>query len=251
MQIKNITVSVVFYGNQTYLSYVGIVSDGPLVDVIIPMGSEATLFVNNNKYFVTMDIPSIIYYRNGDIEIIDKFAYDNVMLTILRIVNDNNMPIFEIDGIKIPLIKKNDILSHRIDTSILIRDRPPKQDVVRVFVDVSDQLLNGYPNIDTKITFIVRGIYPQKDKNEMSHVVQISLPLLMKYDTNNIYFNSDICGAIGYDMITGKFSTALSEKLKKYLADRFKSNYPDTLATIYIYLIAIDAKLNYRSIIYN
>jgi hypothetical protein len=252
MHIRNVTISIILYGQNISISFLAKVRRNSLVNVFYPIGKELKYVINGEKYLIYQPLSIIIYHSNHNIEIFEEKKFVDTLKHLLDKCNELQIKTYRDKGIKIESISQYPLINNDPRVTTLENNKVPKQSKIRVLIDITDQVADTNPSADINIVFYTKGKYTTNYGNKPTpfYIDSISAQMQFNYDGKfvNVY-NSDI-GYFKYNTKTGRIIHILSDKLKQILYYSFKQNYSD-VEKIEIYILAIEINVNYRSIIFN
>ena len=276
MHIRQITISLILYGQPMTISFLARVRKNQLVNVFYPIGREIKYTIGDETYethlksnYISNDATSnvikrersifytplsiIIWHTNHNIEIFEEQKFVVLLKYLLDRCYELGIKTYQSKGIQILQIDQKPLINTDPRITTLENGIPPKQSRLRALIDITDQISDSNPRADINIVFYTKGTYQTDNlgKPKPYYIDSIFAPMQFNYDGNyvNIY-NEDI-GYFKYHIHTGKITHILSYKLKQILHYSFKNNYPDANDTITIDILAIEINVNYRSIIFN
>jgi hypothetical protein len=279
MQIQKITIGITLYGVTIYFKYLAYVRKGYAyvkytvygealgTNTFLPIGKQVKYIINSTPYITYQEIPMIVYHQYHNVEILEEKKMAVLLRVFERKMDDLGIKMYKEDGVTINYVKQEPIIDWDPKTTILVRDKTPKQDHVRALIDVSDQLKDHNPRSDVTITFYLRGKYQdgvslginptgfrgdyQTHENPF-YIEQINTFMEYKYDENSLIFFNDTVGYFEYDIITGGIKSVLHQGFVNELDRQFMLNYPNAKpGELDIYVMVLEPDINYRSIIYN
>lgn len=245
MQIKKITIGLLLFGNPLFFSYLAYVKKNNINNIIFPIGKKIQYTIKSNSNIVYHLLPTIIYDKNHNIRTLN----DPLIKDLFRFFSEQ-IKLFCIDpnynnGVKIEYINQTDIINKDDRVVSLINGKPPKQDQLRVLIDIFDQLYDHNPRTDIVITFYIKSM------NKAFYIEQVTTFMQYKYDNNYIYFFNNHVGHFKYNILTGEIAFNLMKSFQNRLLNQFNLNYPHIDSNINIYVLVLQPNLNFNSIIGN
>ena len=209
----------------------------------IPLGRQLNYRIDSLAGKIFVDLP-VLSVKNGILDTSDTDKIKIILNNIAEIASESSMVLYPSSGMNIDIISESSVIEFSTKFITLTDGKSPNQDIYRALIDASDQLLDHSPHIECSLIFSL-------ESNDNMFVAKLPINLYVKYDNKqNIYFYSDKI-VISYDLLTGIFKYKLSKKLNKELIDIHRMNFTSDKNPINIDLLAIEAYINYRSIIYN
>jgi hypothetical protein len=255
MQLKKITIGIILYGYHLYIKYLAFVKEKNSVNTFYPLGKELYYFIDHNFEVTYQSIPVIMYHSNHNIEIFEELKLDIIFNFLTDKLVKSGKKLYHDDGISIQYVSQEPVISQDDRIVSLIKKKPPKQDSIRILIDISDQLYDHNPRVDIQLSFYLEGRYTNGVAKKIKFpffIQQTKTFMQFKYDEKNIYFFNQEIGGIKYDIKTGDFVFNLKDQFRLSLIDKFLLNYNDVnKKSIKISLMAMEINANYRSLIYN
>lgn len=212
-------------------------------DTYIPIGRELSYQLDSLKDKIYVDLPTLSV-NNGILDTKDSEKIKKILNEIVSIASGMGLVMYPSYGMNIDIVSESHVIKLNQPNVTLIDGKTPNQDAYRVLIDISDQLLDHSPKIDSVLVFSL-------ESNDNMFVARIPLELYMKYDNEkSIYFYSDQI-VISYDILSGLFKYKLAKNLENELLNSHRLNFPFDKNPITVNLLAIETNVNYRSIIFN
>jgi hypothetical protein len=255
MQLRKVTIGLQLNAipvTYTFLAYVQ--SNRTETNVVfIPIGKQFIYAINSNSYIAHSDLSIVVYRQYQWIDVIEKEKFMKMLEIISKKLSESNILAYPSDGIQMQYIYWEPLLSPDNRVSTMVADVTPSQPVVRALIDVVDQLYDHYPKANIAITFFVADSSTLKlsELKRKFYVFQIMTRMEYTYDGKYLYFFNDDVGRFKYAMITGRIDFDLKPQFDKYLTDLFILNYDNLSANLVVKVIAIQANVNYDSILFN
>ena len=256
MKIKKVTVGIQLQSipiTYTFLAYVQENRNDTHV-VFIPIGRQVIYAIGSNTFIAHTELPVLIHRQYHTVDVMEKLKFRKMLEQIIIRLQELDTQIYKLDGIQIQYVYRESLLDSDPRITTLVANTTPKQNVVRALIDVTDQMLGRNPTAHITITFYIADV-------ETLHVVpafkrkfyisQIVTKMEYQYDIKYLYFFNKEVGKFKYDMITGKIDFDLTKSFRTYLVDLFKRNYTTVSDNIIISTMALQADVNYGTILYN
>lgn len=210
-----------------------------------PIGRQLVFKADNFTDTIYVDLPMLTFDSITNIlDTTDTDKIKNILNEIARILSDNGFVMYPGSGMDVTILEESPVIKFGSQFITLIDGKAPNQSDYRALIDISDQLQNYSPLIDCKLVFMT-------ESNENTFVSKLPFELYMKYgDDNKIYFYSNLI-VMSYDLLTGMIAHAVGKDLENKLIESHRKNFPTDKNPITINLLAIEAMVNYRSIIFN
>jgi len=252
MEYKNVTIGLQIYGVFVRMMYLVSevnnvleslgVSSRRLTPRIspqwVPNGRKITYTIENTEYIIYSDIP-IIVHNQTSIKIMDEPLYNKILANIISQIRKNGLTLYKDNGILIEYIDDTPLINYDKRINILIADQTPRQDSVRMLLDMSDQVVD--PIVKTKLIF---------QMNDLVDQINVDMKFTYEDKYHRILFYHDEIGFIYYYIITGHMIANLMPIFTLYLQNEYLKNYPNTHSEIDIYLMAMQLDINYLSVMY-
>lgn len=278
MHIRQITISIVLYGQPITISFLARVRRNELVNVFYPIGREVKYTIGDDPngcllnprascmsntatsniikrgdgiFYTPLSI--IIWHSDHNIEIFEESKFVTLLKYLLDRCHELHIKTYQAKGIQILYINQKPLINTDPRVTTLENGVSPKQNRLRALIDITDQIADSNPIADVNIVFYTTGTYQVDNiaKPKPYYIDSILSTMQFNYDGTHVYVYSEDIGYFKYHIRTGHITHILSDKLKQVLHYSFKNNYPDANDEIKINVLAIEINVNYRSIIFN
>lgn len=254
MKIRKVTIGLQLYSipvTYTFLAYVQSNKTNTNV-VAIPIGKQIIYAIMSQSYIAYTDLPIMIYRQYQWVDVKEKEKFLDVLKIIISRLNELKITTYKSSGVQLQYIYWEPLLTSDGRVTTLVAGVTPSQPIFRALIDVVDQLYDHNPKANITLTFYVvdsQTLYlPELERK--FYINQIVTRMEFTYDGKYLYFFNTEVGKFKYAIVTGEVHFTLTKQFQTYLLDLFKKNYTDLSPDIIISIMAIQANVNYDTILY-
>lgn len=240
---RKITIGITLFGNAIYFRYIAYVKYDYQTITFIPIGREITYMINSVAYTTYHSLPIIIYRPEDTLEFIGKEKLENLFKFLEMQMRRDGTKIYKDDGVRIEYIDQESLIGQDGTTVPLVNGQPPQEQQIRVLMDISDQLGKFYPRADVTLSFYLKG-------GDNFIIQQIDSFMQFKYFEDYTVFSNNNIGRFIYSNMYGTFNFFLTKDFENMLSEKFRLNFPDNKSKVKIALMALEAHINFKSILY-